>query len=644
MLWTSTRTAALNTSARVIANLGMDEASIAALHQLEVVRALAHALQLETVDSGCRQSILRAVRILCADDECLEELKSCDGLVGISECLKDAEWAVAWAALQAVEVLVRYGDSDVIQVLSGNGALPLIVKFCAHTKPKVSKEALQVLLQCCKSCEGRVALSSAGGVEVMVKYLETPYTSSSIFQEVASAVCLCCREALSRQRLRDCGGLERLINMFSMEKFVSLHSNILSALICYYFDENTLKFMVKRLGLLRALTYQLQELSRRPQSQQQLDSMKNGEIKEETQEPPADSSVIKHPCTVECQSKSVDGSDDSEAVQSSEVSSPSGASYCQSLNDLDYSVKSSSRDGSPECQADMVSEAASEARDRQEKNCTPEHSATLLEAALPEPSSPLTSPPAKRPRLQLDFESSTPMPANFLDSLLSSPSPYQPQPKLESPLAADASPSLESQLVLLLSRISHLRDCLTYLAVPEVLTAILSFYFLSEVPNVHAFKVLTRVFMNPHCFQDCIKSLIPSAIHKRLTSPVSASSFSGPSYKGSPFPDLANQLLPCLSSSEFSITSPGDYRRNSIGDSPSHSSYYSPPPISPLVTPGSEYPTSPVAQHSMSQELLERLAKVAESPYGQGVLAHLLLRGEAEERRASALALPLLIR
>lgn len=230
------------------------------------------------------------------------------------------------------------------------------------------------------------------------------------------------------------------------------------------------------------------------------------------------------------------------------------------------------------------------------------------------------------------------MPANFLDSLLSSPSPYQPHPKLESPLTADASPGLESQLVLLLSRISHLRDCLTYLAVPEVLTTILSFYFLSEVPNVHAFKVLTRVFMNPHCFQDCIKSLIPTTIHKHLTLPVSTSSFSGPNYRGSPYQDLANQL-------EFSISSsPVDYRRNSIGDSPSHPSYHSPPPISPLVTPASEYQSSPVARHRMSQELLERLAKVAESPYGQGVLAHLLLRGEEEERRASALALPLLIR
>ena len=656
VLRSSTRPAILNTSARVMANLAVDEANVATIHQLEVVKALVHALWLESVDSGCKQSVLRALRILCANIECLEELKSCDGLVSVVECLKNEEWGVAWAALQAVEVLIRYGDPDVIQVLSSNGALPLIVKFCTHPKPKVSKEALQVLLCCSKSCEGRVALSSAGGVEVMVNYLDTPTASSSTFQEVASAVCLCCREALCRQRLRDCGGLEKLINMFSKEDFVSLHSSILSALICYYFDENTLKFMVKRLGLLRALTYQLQELSRRPQSgenrslQDQLDSEEGHESKEEKQEfgcdlvgPLTDSSSIQQSSAVECQSNTVDCSEDSEAVQGSEVSSPSGASYCQSVNDLDYSVGSSSPDGTHECQrADMAKQGSSDVRGCEEKSSISEHSAVLLETALREPGSPLTSPPAKRPRLQLDFESSTPMPANFLDSLLSSPSPYQLQPKLESPLTADISPSLESQVVLLLSRVSHLRDCLTYLAMPEVLMAILSFYFLSEVPNVHAFKVLTRVFMNPHCFQDCVKSMVPSAIYKHLTSPVSASSFSGTNYKGSPFPEVAKPS----STSEFSITSPVDGRRGSF--SSPQSSYYSPLPISPLVTPGSEYQTSPVvARHvhySMSQELLERLAKVAESPYGQGVIAHLLLRGEAEERRASALALPLLIR
>lgn len=171
--------------------------------------------------------------------------------------------------------------------------------------------------------------------------------------------------------------------MFSMEEFVSLHSSILSALICYYFDENTLKFMVKRLGLLRALTYQLQELLRRPQSQQQL---KDVEIKEEL---PTDSSSSKPSSAVEYRSTSVEGSDNTEAIQNSEVSSPSGASYCQSLTDLDYSVKSSSRGASPEHPTDMANDATADARDIEN---TPEHSAPLLEAALPEPSSPLTSP------------------------------------------------------------------------------------------------------------------------------------------------------------------------------------------------------------------------------------------------------------
>ena len=238
-----------------------------------------------------------------------------------------------------------------------------------------------------------------------------------------------------------------------------------------------------------------------------------------------------------------------------------------------------------------------------------------------------TPPASKRLRLQLDIEASTPMPANFIDSLLSSPNPYQRQSKIESPLTADFGMSVDAQVILLLSRVSHLRDCLTSLAVPEVLLAILEYFASQKPPNSHVFKVLTRVVSNPHCFQDCLTSLVPSRVYEHLSLPADV-------------PCVPTEL--CLGGPVSPLDIPSPLSSHLLSPSPQHRQQSLLSPLyygSPLL-----FSDSCQVFHSMCRELLERLSKVAESPYGQGVLAHMLLRGEVREKQASCLALPLLCR
>ena len=248
------------------------------------------------------------------------------------------------------------------------------------------------------------------------------------------------------------------------------------------------------------------------------------------------------------------------------------------------------------------------------------------------PSSLSPSPPdiphplAKRRRLCSEVEFAHPMPANFLDSLLSSPSPYQtPSRQPDAPPVPNRSPSLESHVVQLLSRVSHLRDCLCHLASREMLQALLA-YFLSSSSslNTHIFKTLSRVSANPHCFQELISCHIPSKLYEQLyLTPTSSSASLDTSTLFSDEYDLSSPV--------YSLPSP-TYTYPLLSHRPSLAS--TPPPLS----------SSGAGLGQMCQELLCRLSQVGESPYGQGVLAHLLLAGDYKDKAASALAAPLLCR
>ena len=647
----SVRSDVLSTSSRVLANLALDKSNIRAVLEEGVSTKLTRSLMGEGVDEGCKQSILRAVRLFGSNGDYREELKSTDGVIPIIDCLKSDNKDVALAALRTLETLTLDSDPDFIQLFCSNGAIPYIVKYCTCSETKVVASAVTALLSCAKNSDGRVALGSAGGIEALVSHLSSCDPSSAVFQEVTRALCSCCRDVLSRQRLRDCGGLGKLIEMLSKIDTASLHGDILSALICYYFDENTLKFMVKRLGLLKALTYHLQEMTKRvpnstddgamgAEEEEDEEGEEEGEEGEEEDEEDEEWEEEEEEETVDVAGTSNQEDREGSGECASEFSCEecNGCSVastdCSSLVSEDtvqtHSLDSCSSLGATAEEGGEEEDQFSTVVGAEEKAAVPSVTASAdpLKDCQTSVADPNATPPApKRPCLQLDIEASTPIPANFIDSLLSSPNPYQRQSKMESPLTADFGMSVDSQVILLLSRVSHLRDCLTSLAVPEVLLAILEYFASQKPPNSHMFKVLTRVVSNPHCFQDCLTSLVPSRVYEYLSLPADV-------------PCIPTE--PCLGGLVSPLDIPSPLSSHLLSPSPQHRQqsllnplYYA----SPLL-----FSDSCQVFHSMCRELLERLSKVAESPYGQGVLAHMLLRGEVREKQASCLALPLLCR
>ena len=639
--------ATLCTLARLLANLALDPLNIPRLQDVGVVRELSHALFFQTTssDAACKLSVLRAVRLLSSSSSCREEVKNSEGLPGLIGCLKSSDEAVAVSALHTLHVLLVDGDPDVIQVLATNTGLPCVVHLCSHGNSYVSRRAVEVLVACAKASEGRVSLSNAGGVERLLQQLDELAPGCDLFPPIATALCASCRDVLGRQHMRDSGGLERLIQMLSSSELAPLHGDILSALVCYYFDEHSLKFMVKRLGLLKALTYHLQQMATC-----QAGNLEEGEGEEEgercgkqVRERRGKGKIeegVDEVCEEEILNvdKEEAGEDTASIIQVSVIAECSSPSSPASHNDSP-ALSGFDTNTSPD-RSSPVPLPSSESRE--EDMCSTNDGSfngPRCDPSNPSPSPPSWSSPscpsslspsppdevqplAKRPRLCSEVEFSQPMPANFLDSLLSSPSPYQtPSRQPEAPMIPNSPPSLERHVVQLLSRVSHLRDCLCHLASREVLQALLA-YFLSSTSslNTHIFKTLSRIFANPHCFQEVVSCHIPSKLYEQLylTPPSSASL------------DTST-----LFSDEFDLSSPLHALPSPTYTHGHRLSLASTPPPLPYSAAGLGH---------MCQELLCRLSHVGESPYGQGVLAHLLLAGDDRDKTASALAAPLLCR
>ena len=602
--------ATLCTVARLVANLALDPSHIPRLQGVGVVRELSHALFFQAAsDPGSKLSVLRALRVLSSNGGCREELKSSEGLPGLVECLKSTDEKVAASALHTLHVLLVDSDPDVVQALVTHKGLSPVVRLCNHGEQEVGDWAVEVLVMCARVSEGRVGLHSTGGVECLLGRLQELEADQRLFPSLVGALCASCKDVGGRQRMRDCGGLETLIHLLGSPDHPSLHPDILSALVCYYFDEQSLKFMVKRLGLLRVLTFHLQRMSSSRTIVNQ-DLVKSSPPDEEEGKKEEEESKAKEGegKTEEETEGNLTGSVDN----GSEVTSASSCSRSPTHSGFESTTSQATSSPFP---ASLPSPSPT---DHSTPSLPPPTPSPHSSHSPSSPSSPSTvslsssspadsQPPVKQPRLSADLDFAHPTPVNFLDSLLSSPSPYQTPPRRPELISTpETSTSLESHVVQLLSRISHMRDCLPLLASHDLLLATLNCLLSSpSFLSSHIFKTLSRVFANPNCFQEAISCLVPSRLYYQFSI---SQNFSPPTASIEEILDLSSPVP--------SLPSPSHTSPSSAGSGLAH----------------------------MCRELLTQLSRVGQSPYGQGVLAHFLLAGEGKDQTASALATPLLIR
>ena len=531
-------------------------------------------------DTNCLQSTLRCLRKFATHADIGEDYSLHRTLLMIAYTLKLNHKDVTASALDALEVCIT--SRNLLQSLWSHGHEPIeLVNACVEDKfdETVAVKAVQLLCHCANDADGKAALSRAGSIEVLLNFLSSCKDKSSpTYKKIVEALCHCCKDVHGRQKIRDSGGLQLLINLLTEEEFESCYQDILSALICYYFDEHTLRYMIKKLGLLRSIVHHLTLM------------VANNKVCNPNESTSffqsLDSTNVTNYNTPDSLALEL-------AERGSDIYIDNDCDGYQSYDDSTSTFSPTDRESPPLLLASSSSPSRSQSNDdtsSTDNDIAGDSPDTLLldGCSFQNEETPLASfcPNLNKTRgsinkdescdtkFTLDIDTSTPMPANYIDSLLSSPNYYSYNSE-HSQSFTTYSPqqtNSENRILLLLSRVSHLHDCQPLLAGQDVLPILVKYFLATGPSNIHCSKVLGRLFSNPHCFQDCLLTLSPSLIFHHMT----------------------------------------------------HSA----------VSTATE----------MCQQLISKLVCVAESPYGQGVIAHMLLRGNSHEMVSGSLALILLER
>ena len=592
-----------NCIARLIANIAKDPENVLALQESFVVPELAKGL-LSCDDVDCKLSIVRALSILAKYRDLRKAVHDYEGFNALLECLKSEDTKVSVAAIFAVEVFVVSREPEYSAELCTVGGIIAIVKLMVDQTMKCIKPALSIISICANKPDCRGDVGTSGAVESLIQMSSNPQLSKFL-PKIITILCALCNDVIGRQKMKDFGGLQILIAKLNDTEFLNLHTSILSAIRHYYFDEATLRFMVERFELHKTL---VNCLNRDSDSR----ASSNSDDKDDT-----------------CSSEEEVGADSLCGFMQSSPSTISRSSTPASLQDTDDLLRDQLSSFPPDLS--VVSYKAQNLPCTATENDLYDESeklaVSLLSSDLDNSLSSSSSSSRKRQPLYIDIiNNTTHTPPNFVDSILSSPKAYR-SPLIHSPNNCNF--SFSDQVSLLLSRISLISQCQESLASSDTLTSILKYICFATPRNSYCLKIMNRVLKNPRCFEKAILAFIPSVIWRDMCT------VPWPSKKATESNCLETLQPITLESEDRSTCEPTLFafylkRLVSLVNSVSRSDPGCPACMSTFAN----------TLQYMGAELLSVLCKVAESPFGTGVLSSMLLRGGHREKEACVSAVP----
>lgn len=575
-----------------------------ALQESLVVPELAKGLPL-CDDVDCKLSIVRALCILAKYRDLRKAIHDYEGFSALLECLKSEDTRVSVAAIFAVEVFVVSREPEFSTELCAVGGMVAVVKLMADQTMKCIKPSLNIISICANKPECRGDVGTSGVVESLIQMSGNPQLSKFL-PRIITILCTLCNDVIGRQKMKDFGGLKILVAKLNDTEFLNLHVNILSAIRHYYFDEATLRFMVERFELHKTLVNCLNRDSDTHPSDDKDDT---------------------------CSSEEEVGADSLCGFMQSSPSTMSRSSTPASLQDTDDISRDQLSSFPPDLsvvsyKAQTCITTPSAADENDLYNESEKLAVSLLSSDLDNSLSSSSS--SSRKPLYIDIISNTThTPPNFVDSILSSPKAYR-SPLIHSP-TNNCNYSFSDQVSFLLSRISLISQCQESLASADTLTSILK-YICSATPcNSYCLKIMNRVLKNPRCFEKAILAFIPSAIWRDMCTV--------------PWPSKNATESNCLETLQPITLETED--RSSC--EPTLFAFYLKRLVSLVNTVSRSDPGCPAYVSAfantlqyMGAELLSVLCKVAESPFGTGVLSSMLLRGGRREKEACVSAIPFL--
>ena len=525
---------AVNCASRLLGNVAADiglaeDPLLASRISKALVNKLSSILQ-----ANCRQSLLRTVRHLVLIPICKAELLRLDVIPQVCHFLEADHEELTNATFQCLEAL-HVSDIEVIMQLARVSQLPLLVKGATSTEPATTRTAINILLACGRLPECRANLGSSGAVRTLIQLLvEGERRESEVRRDILKVLCLCCHDVLCRRKMKIHNGMSVLVGELKSAEYGvndSIVRSILNGVMCYYFDDQSLRFMVQELDLARVLGVRLKELVAVMRASGE--SGRRGGEGDSVDENATRSLVPASQSTA----VAADSTDFS-CSSSFQGSEPSG-----SRSTSTQSSGSSSRSATPvEASCDVAVVPVADTYSQQARG-SPEWSVPtgIFESMLEDIA---MSPPVPHPSRVQGVPCGSPegfvvTPHNIIDQLLTAPSPYSsPSPVVASfqqPETAAGSPSGASThdaghpLLALVSRLSFLVDCLPSLAQEDLVIPLVDYLAtVGHKDDSKCLATLTRIFKNNHCLSPCVVALVaPRVWH---------------------LPTGGNELLKCLSS------------------------------------------------------------------------------------------------
>lgn len=565
-LLVSKRSHVCSRAARAIANLAKDHENMVIFLGLSIVSSLLTMLS-QTSETDPQQCGLRALHIFLLDTSSHETFFKREGIKIVLSSLKSPDPVVISSALKVVERMSWF-DAFAKQLRDIDSGYDTLLNLTLHINPKIQHAALHSLLLCSKFSDCCSSIATPDGIGLFLRHLEQ-IQDVEMKSFVGQILCCCCWNVLCRNWMIQCMGVAKMIKMLGESEFHRLHDKLLSALMCYYYNEPALKEMAN-MGLVTVLIKTLSSIveielltnvddpvtERRTNPIEEIQANMEDEQLLSVSDTKIDGVVLEISAEEEQVDFQLSASDEITSV--SDVNKQSGHVYESDIQQLcvsDTDKQQTSSDINKQLSSTNIckfSGSPSPIGYRQFFDSSP-----LVGVSPPSDLSSPCSPDASSP--------TSPEPI----------SPQFPQAGLTSSTPTVIMHPIEQKLLSLLSRISLIKECIPAFLSQDVLKVLVGYVQCSPHPHPKAMRILHRLAENRGCFEHLIlQQAVPMIYHQF-----------------------------CL----------GERCSTGVADNRLH-----------------------------GYRLMNSLRYSAKSGYGQGLLAHKLIRGSEKEVKWYALSLPYL--
>lgn len=243
---------------RLIGNLAQEPCIAELLHNERITASIVAVLVSDSGSStGTRQMAVRALRMLWSVTSQREQMLNCQVVRAVALLLpvnqkNSGEQHLLLAIVKALAAFTNHRSDECAQQVQGSGSgYQHLVSLVANSHLK--HLALACICNLCYTSSSRPALGSVGTVETIIEELfSDQQNNTGLRTEMVLALCYLCRESVNRAKIRHAGGLPLMLRIIRNCSTATVRSSVFNALVQFLYDENSLQVLLKE-GLVAIL-------------------------------------------------------------------------------------------------------------------------------------------------------------------------------------------------------------------------------------------------------------------------------------------------------------------------------------------------------------------------------------------------------